>query len=80
MPDTVGGVSAISDRSGQIGEHRAWIIDPRSPIGDGQDDRDLRRQPSPISELAQHPHPGMRRHTMAIRGHFHRETAAIPIL
>ena len=41
------------------------VMDPRPVIGVGQPRGDLRRQPAQISDLAQHPYPGVRHDTLA---------------
>ena len=47
------------------------LMHPRTPIGVRQHRGDLRRQAGQIGDLPQHPDPGMRHHTLAVRGHFH---------
>ena len=69
LPDTVDAVRAVGQRGGQIGEHRTRLIHPRASIGVGQRGRDLPRQPGQIRQLPHHAHPGVRHHTMTIRGH-----------
>ena len=71
LPDPVDAVRPAGDRGGQIGEHRTRGIGPRAPIGVRQRGRDLRREPGQLRHLPQHPHPGVRHDTMAVRGHFH---------
>ena len=42
LPDTVDAVRAVSDRGGQIGEHRTRLVDPWAPVGIRQCGCDLR--------------------------------------
>jgi hypothetical protein len=71
LPDPVDTVRAVGHRRGQIGEHRTRGIHPRTLVCVGQRGRDLRRQPGAIGQFAQHAHPGMRHHALAVSRHFH---------
>ena len=71
LPDPVDAVRAVGDRGRQIGEHLPGCMHPRAPVGVRQHRGDLRRQPGQVGQLAQHAHPGVRHHTMAVRRHFH---------